>query len=58
MEETKYTKFANVLRQVVDNGRLVLGTIEELENEIAFEAQEQGVDMEEAVEYAKEHYEF
>lgn len=60
-EETRYTKFAKVLREVVDNGRLTLGTMEELENEVEFEAREQGLsdeEIKEAVEYAKEHYTF
>jgi len=59
--ETKYAKFAKVLWKVVENGRLTLGTVEELENEIDFEAREQGLskdEIEQAIEYAKEHYTF
>lgn len=52
-------QFAAILNTVVDDGRLTLGTREELENEIEFEASEQGLNEEErreAVAFAVAHY--
>ena len=52
---------ADILETVVANGRLELGTPEELEIEVEFEARERGLNEEEindAIEYAFEHFEF
>ena len=51
----------DILETVVTNGRLELGTPEELEIEVEFEARERGLDeeqIEDAVKYAFEHFEF
>jgi len=52
---------ADILETVVSNGRLELGTPEELEAEIEFEARERGLDEEQikdAISYAFDHFEF
>ena len=51
----------DILDTVVSNGRLELGTPEELEVEIEYEARERGLSddqIEEAITYAFEHYKF
>jgi hypothetical protein len=51
----------DILDTVVSNGRLELGTPEELEVEIEYEARERGLSddqIEEAIAYAFEHYKF
>jgi len=51
----------DILETVVCNGRLELGTPEELEVEIEFEARERGLNEEQindAIEYAFEHFTF
>ena len=51
----------DILETVISNGRLELGTPEELEVEIEFEARERWLNEEEindAIEYAFEHFTF
>ena len=51
----------DILDTVVSNGRLELGTPEELEVEIEYEARARGLSddqIEEAIAYAFEHYKF
>ena len=53
--------YYDILDTVVGNGRLELGTPEELEIEIEHEARERGLSddqIEEAIAYAFEHYRF
>jgi len=53
--------YYDILDTVVGNGRLELGTPEELEIEVEHEARERGLseaESEEAIAYAFEHYRF
>jgi len=53
--------YYDILDTVVSNGRLELNTPEELEIEIEHEARERGLsdeEIEEAIAYAFEHYQF
>ena len=61
MKENPYSLYYDILDTVVGNGRLELGTPEELEIEIEHEARERGLSddqIEEAIAYAFEHYRF
>ena len=56
---TLYPLYADILSTVVENGRLILNTPEELEIEVEFEARERGLsedEIKEAVWYAFDHF--